>query len=468
MAISTNVPSVTFGATGLVLPAESAILTGVTADINAAFGGGLNPGLNTPQGQLASSLAAIIGDCNDLFAQYVNAVDPRYSTGIMQDALAQLYFLARNPALPTTLQVTCIGLVGVVIPIGALINDTNGNIYACTQAGTIPAGGSITLAFANQVTGPIAVPSSVSIYKSIPGWDTATFVSGVVGQNVETPSAFEFRRQQSVAINATGSLPSIYANVFAVPGVLDVYVAENTSGVTSGAVFTGSIATTTLTVTAMTSGTIAVGQMVTGAGVAVGTVITALGTGTGGAGTYTVGISQTVSSTTLTAAIGGLPLAQNSIYVAAVGGSASAIATAIWQRKSVGANYNGNTPQTVTDTSGYNIPYPSYQVTFEVPPALPILFSVTLANNSSLPSNIVSLVQAAILNAFIGGDGGSRARIGSTIFASRYYAPIATISPFVEILSVFIGTTAATLNALTVPINNVPTAAAGNISVALV
>lgn len=476
MAISTNVPSVTFGPTGLVLPAESAILTGVQQDINAAFGGGLNPGLTTPQGQLASSLAAIIGDCNDLFAQYVNAVDPRYSTGIMQDALAQLYFLTRNPALPTTLQVTCIGLVGVAIPIGALINDTNGNVYACTQAGTIPAGGSITLSFANQVTGPIAVPASVSIYKSIPGWDTATLVSGVVGQNVETPSAFEFRRQQSVAINATGSLPSIYANVFAVPGVLDVYVAENTTGVTSGAVFTGSIATTTLTVTVADprwssgnqTGAIAVGQMVTGTGVAVGTVITALGTGTGGTGTYTVGISQTVSSTTLTSAIGGFPLTQNSIYVAAVGGSASAIATAIWQRKSNGANYNGNTTQTVTDTSGYNIPYPSYQVTFEVPPALPILFSVTLANNSNLPSNIVSLVQAAILNAFVGGDGGSRARIGSTIFASRYYAPIATISPFVEILSVFIGTTSATLNALNVPINNVPTVVAGNISVTLV
>lgn len=66
------------------------------------------------------------------------------------------------------------------------------------------------------------------------------------------------------------------------------------------AVFTGSISGTTMTVTAVTSGTIKVGSDVTGTGVAVPTYITALGTGTGGIGTYTVGTSQTVASTTLT------------------------------------------------------------------------------------------------------------------------------------------------------------------------
>jgi hypothetical protein len=66
------------------------------------------------------------------------------------------------------------------------------------------------------------------------------------------------------------------------------------------AVFTGSISGTTLTVTAVTSGTIKVGSDVTGTGVFIPTYITALGTGTGGIGTYTVDASQTVASTTLT------------------------------------------------------------------------------------------------------------------------------------------------------------------------
>jgi hypothetical protein len=65
----------------------------------------------------------------------------------------------------------------------------------------------------------------------------------------------------------------------------------------SSAIFTGSISTTTLTVDSVLSGTIAVGQAIFGQGIAQNTVITALGTGTGGAGTYTVSNSQTVATT---------------------------------------------------------------------------------------------------------------------------------------------------------------------------
>lgn len=62
--------------------------------------------------------------------------------------------------------------------------------------------------------------------------------------------------------------------------------------------FDATISGTTLTVSALNTGTIKVGQVISGAGVTAGTAITAYGTGTGGAGTYTVGTSQTVGSTT--------------------------------------------------------------------------------------------------------------------------------------------------------------------------
>jgi hypothetical protein len=66
------------------------------------------------------------------------------------------------------------------------------------------------------------------------------------------------------------------------------------------AVFTGSIATTTLTVTQMLSGDpIVLGMYVEGTSVTDGTYVTAFGTGAGGAGTYTVSASSTASSTTL-------------------------------------------------------------------------------------------------------------------------------------------------------------------------
>ena len=64
----------------------------------------------------------------------------------------------------------------------------------------------------------------------------------------------------------------------------------------ASAQFIGSVSGTTLTVTLMKSGTIAAGQSLFGLGVTPETIITALGTGTGGVGTYTVNLSQTEPS----------------------------------------------------------------------------------------------------------------------------------------------------------------------------
>ncbi len=74
---------------------------------------------------------------------------------------------------------------------------------------------------------------------------------------------------------------------------------EGMNSATVGCIFTGSISTTTLTVTAITSGSLSLGQTIQGSGVTSGTIITSLGTGTGGTGTYTLNKSQTVGSTTL-------------------------------------------------------------------------------------------------------------------------------------------------------------------------
>jgi len=73
----------------------------------------------------------------------------------------------------------------------------------------------------------------------------------------------------------------------------------------AAAIFLGSLSGTTLTVTSLSSGTLAVGQEVFGVGIANETVITALGTGTGGTGTYTVNISQTVASEDMSTAAAG-------------------------------------------------------------------------------------------------------------------------------------------------------------------
>lgn len=69
-----------------------------------------------------------------------------------------------------------------------------------------------------------------------------------------------------------------------------------------GGVFTGSITGTVLTISAVTNGALKVGDTISGTGVTAGTTIASLGTGTGGTGTYNVSVTQTVGSTTITGA----------------------------------------------------------------------------------------------------------------------------------------------------------------------
>lgn len=369
--MTTNVPGVTFGSRGFVVPTDAAILAGMIADINAAFGGGLNPALETPQGQLATTLSAVLSATDQTFAYLTQQMDPAYNSGRFQDAIGRIYFITRNPALPTTVACDCVGAFGTVIPEGAMVQDTSGNIYICTDGGTIPANNTISLNFANTEVGPIpcVVGTVTQIYQAIPGWDTVNNpADGVLGQDTESRADFELRRIESVANNARGTIQAVQGAVLEVPDVLDAFSYQNDDD----------------------------------------------------------------SPVTYR----GVDLAPHSIYVAVVGGEDQAIAEAIWSKKAPGAVYNGNTDVVVYDTSPYYTePYPAYTVTFQRPDELPIMFMVQIANNSQVPSNATVQVQNAIIGAFTGSDGGARARIGSSIYASRYVCPVVALGSWAKVIS---------------------------------
>lgn len=373
--MTTNVPAPTLTATGFVAPAQSLVLAGVLADFNAAFGGNMNLQLSTPQGQLASSLAAIIGDAYDAFCSLANSQDPAYASGRAQDAIARIYFLERTPAEPTVVEGLCTGLAGTTIPLNALAISNDGNIYACTGSGPISDAGNVTLSFACQTEGPIACPAGAlnQIYQAIPGWDAISNpTDGVIGNDVESRYDFEARRAASVAINSRGSLSAIEGAVLAVPNVLDAYSTEN--------------------------------------------------------------------ATNAPIVVGGVSVAANSIYVSVSGGDDDAVAAAIWSKKAPGCSYNGNTTVTVEDdNSGYSPPLPTYDVKFERPNSLSTLFAVSIANSQQVPADAATLIQNAIIAAFAGSDGGARARIGSTIYASRYMAPVIALGSWAQIISLEVG-----------------------------
>ncbi len=105
----------------------------------------------------------------------------------------------------------------------------------------------------------------------------------------------------------------------------------------------------------------------------------------------------------------------HSMCISVAGGAANNIAYAIWSKKPPGCGYAGNTTATVEDSASLASPKPQYSVTWLTPTAVSVYFKVQIANDTTLPSDIVTRIQNAIISAFQGLDGGARARIGSQI-----------------------------------------------------
>ncbi len=369
------VPQPTFGTNGFIIPAEPDVLVAVKADINAAFGNQLNMADETPQGQISVSQAAAIGNANDAFLFLSQQMDPAYNVGRYQDGIARIYFIERFPARPTVVTVTCIGSSGVVIPANSVVMASDGTQYLATDGGTIPASGTIDLQFECAIAGPIACPAG----------SITTIYQAINGWDQATNAA------DGVIGRDTETRAEFEDR-------RRLSVAQNSQGSLPS---------------------------ILGAVLSVDNVLDAF-------------VTENVNNAPL--AIGGYTLDPNSIYVAAVGGTDADVAHALWTKKSPGCGYNGNTTVVVQDTnSQYNPPYPSYTVKFERPTAVTVIFMVTLATNASIPADATAQIQAAIVAAFAGADGGPRARIGNTIFASRFYAPVALLGSWAQIITLKIG-----------------------------
>jgi hypothetical protein len=106
-----------------------------------------------------------------------------------------------------------------------------------------------------------------------------------------------------MALSGTGVTAGTYITALGTgTGGAGTYIVSISQTVASTSI-TGTIIT--LTVGGTVTGTFSVGMTLSGTGVTANTYLTALGTGTGGSGTYYVGTSQTVASTTITGTFSG-------------------------------------------------------------------------------------------------------------------------------------------------------------------
>ncbi|WP_336985095.1 baseplate J/gp47 family protein [Asaia sp. HN128] len=402
---TTSIPALTITSAGVVAPDELDVLTGALTDISAAMGGNVNQDLSTPQGQIATSEAAAIGNCYDAILAVANGVDPKVASGRMQDAIGNIYFMTRVPATATTVAVSIVGTAGQVVASGSVIATDGVYQYALTADVTIPAGGTASATVANTETGALACSAnSLSLYQYTAGVSSVSNASpGVLGSDAEGRIAFEERRNNSVSANSTSQTASILGQVLKLSSVTDAYAYSN---------------------------------------------------GTTAAVTYN-----------------GVSVPANSVYCCVAGGAPADIGLAIMQKKSPGCGTTGGTSVQVQDPAAvYNGNGPTYTINYAVAQATPVYLAVTIKNGVDVPSDALTQIQNAVLAQFAsGGSSGLRPTIASTIYASQFGCAIMSLGTWARLVTLQIGTAPpANQNLVTMTMAQVPTMAAGNISLTLV
>ncbi|SES08788.1 hypothetical protein [Sphingobium sp. YR768] len=175
---------------------------------------------------------------------------------------------------------------------GSFSDVTYDNVSTARNSGYGDNGLSLSATVTGSMHFARTLSGGLSIYKNgVPLSDFITMAPIAVGGGVlfDAPTTNECHISRS----ATDDEMTIHASLISPYSFVDA------------AVVTASVSGTTMTVSAVTSGALAVGQAIRGVNIATGTTITALGTGTGGTGTYTVDTSQTAASAEVRAIVDG-------------------------------------------------------------------------------------------------------------------------------------------------------------------
>lgn len=334
------IPKPTVTDKGIIAPPSEEVLQGLWAMFVAAFGPDIAQVLNTPQGQIATSVTATLRDRDDQMVQLMNQIDPQYATGIWQDAIARLYFLTRQGVTRSTAQVTFFGLAGSVIPQGFQVQDQAGNVWFLLAQATILPSGEVSAIVECQTVGPIsASPNTITIIvQALAGVDRVENPNAAItGRAEESRDDFEIRRQESVSANSKNTDSSVRGSIANLPDVLDVWVKSN----------------------------------------------------------------HTVAPVTM--GITNYPVLQHSILVSVVGGDDYDIAEQILIKAGSGCGFTGNTEVTVTDNDALAVTPPQYDIKFLRPTSTTVKFKIAFFDITQLSFQNQQAIKNAILTALSSG-----------------------------------------------------------------
>ncbi|MBC8949394.1 baseplate J/gp47 family protein [Xenorhabdus sp. TS4] len=339
------IPKLQITPDGILAPPTQEVIDGWWQVLKGCFGDNLNTDMNTPQGQLVTTLTAIITDERNFFVNLLNSFDPRYADGMMQDALAYIYFLQRKRATKSVAEITINGLANTVIPVGFQITDDSGKTWSTQTESRVGDDGLVAVNVYCDVAGRVIASAGAinRIVKNINGVDSAiNKTAAIVGKDEESRQEFELRRQESVAVNAKNTNAATYGAVSNINNVVDCYVVDNPNNET-----------------------------------------------------ITVGVTS-------------YPLIRNSIAVSVVGGDDNEIARQILAKAGSGCSFAGNTMVKYEDTDNFPYLPPSYDIKFIRPHHIPIEFIVTFEDKLKLTHQDKIAVRNAILSEFETGRGKGR------------------------------------------------------------
>jgi len=304
-----------------------------------AIAQGLAPGITSLPanliGDMNATSAGSLSVAQQALVDLVNSVSPYTANAPILYQLGNVYGVQQGVGSNTSVYVVFSGTPGFVINVGFTVSDGTYQ-YTVQDGGVVgSAGVSASLYCLATTAGSWAIPANsvTQIITSVPSGIALTCDNptvGLPGASAQSLQAYQAQVIQAGQAVGTGmstllktalqNVPGVQSNLLSiqqVSGGWEVIVGGGDPYEVANAIYqslfnindlkgsqgfigTGSISGTTLNISAVTSGTLAVGSVVAGTGVTFGTTITAFGSGSGGTGTYTVNKSQTTSSTTIT------------------------------------------------------------------------------------------------------------------------------------------------------------------------
>ena len=209
---------------------RDAYLEEINTRARRALGDSLNIDSESPQGQIFGIVADLASSLDDAIVYILGGMDPLTARGSQLDALARPFSISRRPSTSTSATVAVTGAAGNVLPAATVMSTSDATDFVTAATATIGHGGSVNVNIVAIDEGPVKLADGDAL--SVPGVSFVTSAvvaanSVVLGENAESDDRFRNRFLWTIALNAVGSVDSIYANLRSLRSVANARIYEN-------------------------------------------------------------------------------------------------------------------------------------------------------------------------------------------------------------------------------------------------